>query len=118
MSALYPLTQVYQVNEDARRGDLTLARRLGQKNVYRYILASLLAGIVCTAASYVALGFVPSAIILAIYLTGVAIAIARIRAVQNRLETRQVYRRVMALNYLNATVLWLVLGHSLTTRLY
>lgn len=118
VSALYPLTQVYQVNEDARRGDLTLARRLGPKNVYRYILAGVLAGMACLAASYIALGFVTSAIILALYLVGVALAIATIRAVQNHLETRQVYRRVMALNYLNATVFWLVLGHSLTTRLY
>lgn len=28
-AALYPLTQLYQLQEDARRGDLTLARRLG-----------------------------------------------------------------------------------------
>ena len=28
-AALYPLTQLYQIEEDERRGDLTLARRLG-----------------------------------------------------------------------------------------
>lgn len=118
VSGLYPLTQVYQLEEDARRGDLTLARRLGQQHVYQYIVAVLLAGMACTAASYVSLGFVNSAIVLALYLTGVAVAITGIRAKQSRLDMRQVYRRVMTLNYLNATVLWLVLGLSLTTRLH
>jgi 1,4-dihydroxy-2-naphthoate octaprenyltransferase len=112
VSGLYPLTQVYQVNEDARRGDLTLARRLGPRRVYWYILAFVLAGMGCTAASYLALGFKTSAMVFAIYLIGVALAIIGIRGVQDQLDPRQVYRRVMALNYVNASVFWLVLGHS------
>jgi 1,4-dihydroxy-2-naphthoate octaprenyltransferase len=112
VSGLYPLTQVYQVTEDAKRGDLTLARRLGPSRVYWYILTLVLAGMACTAAAYVMLGFTNSAILMATYLVGVAIAIASIRKAQSRHEPRQVYRRVMALNYLNATVFWLVLGDS------
>jgi 1,4-dihydroxy-2-naphthoate octaprenyltransferase len=117
VSGLYPLTQVYQVNEDAKRGDLTLARRLGQRNVYRYILACVVMGVAFTAGSCVALGFRTSAIVLGLYFVFVAVAILKIQKVQGQLETRQVYRRVMALNYFNATVFWLVLGHSFSTRL-
>lgn len=116
VSALYPLTQVYQVAEDAQRGDLTLARQLGQQRVYWYILALLLVGGAGLVTSYAALGFVRSAAVLTVYFVVVGGAIAAIRALQRDLAPRQVYRRVMLVNYTNATVLWLLWGSSLLTR--
>jgi 1,4-dihydroxy-2-naphthoate octaprenyltransferase len=37
--ANYPLTQIYQHNEDARRGDLTLSRQLGIKGTFTFAAA-------------------------------------------------------------------------------
>jgi 4-hydroxybenzoate polyprenyltransferase len=37
----YPLTQIYQVAEDARRGDYTLALALGKRNALRVALAGV-----------------------------------------------------------------------------
>lgn len=49
-AALYPLTQLYQVEEDSRRGDRTLALRLG-------IVRSLDVALLAAAAAFVLLGW-------------------------------------------------------------
>jgi 4-hydroxybenzoate polyprenyltransferase len=41
-AALYPLTQIYQFEEDARRGDRTLARTLGARHSLRVAVAACL----------------------------------------------------------------------------
>jgi 4-hydroxybenzoate polyprenyltransferase len=41
-AALYPLTQIYQFEEDARRGDRTLARTLGERGSLMIALAAAL----------------------------------------------------------------------------
>jgi 4-hydroxybenzoate polyprenyltransferase len=43
-AALYPLTQIYQFEEDSRRGDRTLARSLGIKASLLVSLAAAMAG--------------------------------------------------------------------------
>ena len=49
----YPLTQVYQHAEDARRGDRTLSRRLGIRGTFVFAAAGLLVGAGTLALAYV-----------------------------------------------------------------
>lgn len=50
-TGLYPLTQIYQVEEDRRRGDCTFAVRFGPQRVFRFaaVLLSLGAGVASAA---------------------------------------------------------------------
>jgi 1,4-dihydroxy-2-naphthoate octaprenyltransferase len=48
----YPLTQVYQHEEDARRGDRTLSLRLGIRGTFVFAAAGLLAGAAALGAAY------------------------------------------------------------------
>ena len=48
----YPLTQVYQHEEDARRGDRTLSLRLGLRGTFVFAAAGLLAGSAALALAY------------------------------------------------------------------
>ena len=48
----YPLTQVYQHEEDARRGDRTLSLRLGIRGTFIFAAAGLLAGAVALGLAY------------------------------------------------------------------
>lgn len=45
----YPMTQVYQHSEDARRGDLTLSRRMGIRGTFKLAGAVFLMVFVCFA---------------------------------------------------------------------
>jgi len=59
-ATLYPMTQIYQVAEDSRRGDLTLVIRLG---VGRSLVLALLAALIahgCFLAAILALGRSPA----------------------------------------------------------
>jgi 4-hydroxybenzoate polyprenyltransferase len=40
-AGFYPLTQIYQMAEDRRRGDVTLALRLGKQNTLRFAMLSV-----------------------------------------------------------------------------
>lgn len=44
IGGMYPLTQIYQLDADAERGDLTSARFLGVRNSFRLALASIAMG--------------------------------------------------------------------------
>jgi 1,4-dihydroxy-2-naphthoate octaprenyltransferase len=48
----YPLTQVYQHQEDARRGDRTLSLRLGIRGTFVFAAGGLLAGALTMAGAY------------------------------------------------------------------
>jgi 4-hydroxybenzoate polyprenyltransferase len=48
----YPLTQIYQHQEDARRGDRTLSLRLGIRGTFVFAAGGLLAGAALMAATY------------------------------------------------------------------
>jgi len=43
-AGFYPLTQIYQMGEDTRRGDRTLATVLGKRNVLTFAIASIALG--------------------------------------------------------------------------
>ena len=48
----YPLTQIYQHQEDARRGDRTLSLRLGIRGTFGFAASGLLAGALTMGAAY------------------------------------------------------------------
>ena len=48
----YPLTQIYQHQEDARRGDRTLSLRLGIRGTFRFAAGGLLAGALTLGLAY------------------------------------------------------------------
>ncbi|MGI4863619.1 MAG: UbiA family prenyltransferase [Janthinobacterium lividum] len=48
----YPLTQIYQHQEDARRGDRTLSLRLGIRGTFAFAAGGLLAGALTMAGAY------------------------------------------------------------------
>ncbi len=55
-SGLYPLTQVYQLDEDRQRNDLTLARWLGPIRIFNYIGFMLALGVAAVSYTFWNLG--------------------------------------------------------------
>jgi 1,4-dihydroxy-2-naphthoate octaprenyltransferase len=62
----YPLTQVYQHQEDARRGDRTLSRRLGVRGTFVFAALGLLVGAATLALAYWLRGDVRALLIFAL----------------------------------------------------
>lgn len=100
---MYPLTQIYQLDADAERGDLTSARFLGVQNSFRVALVSIAiggAGAVFIAATrfmwWEAVG-------LTLFLAGFVVAVYRWRT--------QFYAQTVMQNF--RTVMWLYAGVTL-----
>src|SRR5262249_11176170 len=49
VTGLYPLTQVFQIDDDLKRGDVTFAARFGARGVFRTALACFLVALVAAA---------------------------------------------------------------------
>ncbi|HUL03094.1 MAG TPA: UbiA family prenyltransferase [Gemmatimonadales bacterium] len=73
-AGLYPLTQLYQFDEDRRRGDHTLALRLGMR-------ASLIVALACTGLAFGAFGFAARAVGAGAWTSVLAVALAAWTAV-------------------------------------
>jgi 1,4-dihydroxy-2-naphthoate octaprenyltransferase len=56
LAGTYPLTQVYQHEEDGQRGDLTISRMLGINGTYAFSAVSLLLGSALLVWAYSAMG--------------------------------------------------------------
>jgi 1,4-dihydroxy-2-naphthoate octaprenyltransferase len=56
-AALYPLTQIYQFEEDARRGDQTLARSLGIRHSLQVAIGATIVAFLLLAAAGAAAGW-------------------------------------------------------------
>ncbi len=96
---MYPLTQVYQIDEDSRRGDRTLCVLLGARGGLRVSqIAFLLAGI---AAISVALAFYNAidAVILGLAYTALAWRVGRFRDEYASLHGSEAFRAVLQLSY-------------------
>lgn len=92
--ASYPITQAYQIDEDARRGDTTVAMILGTKGCL--VATGLLFGVFLA----LAWGFVPAATVLVLCLAPVLAAFARM-VVRFSRGYPLVYRDVFSLVLLN-----------------
>jgi 1,4-dihydroxy-2-naphthoate octaprenyltransferase len=112
VSGVYPLTQIYQLEEDRRRADMTLARWLGPDNTLRYSQILLGAGAACVGFVFWRQGFRVECGLLAVYFVGVLVYLQRLGRAVRALDPVTIYRRVMRFNYANSSVMLLVLGAS------
>jgi 1,4-dihydroxy-2-naphthoate octaprenyltransferase len=98
----YPLTQIYQIEEDLARGDLTFAAWVGPKGVFRFAItlqalgALLLVGVIVQL-----LGWLNALIVAIVY--GI-LATATINWARTFDETRilENYRRIMLINTISS----------------
>lgn len=94
----YPLTQIYQIEEDLERGDLTFAAWVGPKNVFRFAIslqglaALLLVGVVSQR-----LGWLNALIVVIVYGILAVATISWARTFDER-RTLENYRRLMLIN--------------------
>src|SRR6266852_1224846 len=103
--ALYPLTQLYQIDEDAARGDRTVAVVWGPTRCFAFALTCTVLGgltmLVVLARRY---GIVDTLLVG----VGLAVQLAAITRLAQRFERTQVlenFRRVMRINAISATAL-------------
>lgn len=111
--ALYPLSQLYQIDEDASRGDRTVVVAWGPGRSFELALACTLAG---GAAMLTVLARRFGTVDTLLVGLGLAVQVATLAWWARRFDAAQVlanYRRVMRLNVLNATAL----GGYLVVRL-
>lgn len=103
-AGLYPVTQAYQVSEDARRGDRTFVVRYGLRGAFR--LARVLLGLAgCLLVSVVAVSFtVYEAVGLALYVGAGLYVLSRLERTLPRGSLRTNYRAVMGLVYGNGLI--------------
>jgi 4-hydroxybenzoate polyprenyltransferase len=116
--ALYPLTQLYQIDEDATRGDRTVAVAWGPGRSFVLALACTLAGGVLMLALLARRFGAGDALLVGL---GLAVQVATLAWWARRFDAREVvrnYRRVMRLNVLNAVALggYLVVRLALSLR--
>jgi 4-hydroxybenzoate polyprenyltransferase len=111
--SFYPLTQLYQIEEDRARGDLTAAVAWGPRGSFTFSLTSqVIGGTVMLVLLYQLYGLRDVLLATAV-LVGQFVAVARWAA---RFDQRRVldnYRLVMRLNRLTAAGLTLYLGYHL-----
>jgi 4-hydroxybenzoate polyprenyltransferase len=102
---LYPLTQIYQMDEDAARGDRTIAVAWGPRTCFSLAIAcTAVGGLAMLATLARRFGVIDTALV-SVGLVGQVVAVAWLAG---RFDPRQVlanYRRVMRLNVLSATAL-------------
>jgi len=96
---MYPLTQVYQIEEDARRGDRTLCVILGAERSLRVSQAALLlAGTAAVALVARLLTAIDAAVLIAAY-GGLIWRVGRFRNEYASLPQSEAFRTVLRLNY-------------------
>ena len=110
VSAIYPLTQIYQLEEDRRRADMTVARWLGLDNTLRYSLTLLSAGAACVAFVFWRMGLRLECGLFGVYFLGVVAYLWRLGQAVRPLEPMAIYRKVMTFNYVNSSVMLVVLA--------
>jgi 1,4-dihydroxy-2-naphthoate octaprenyltransferase len=103
--ALYPLTQLYQIDEDAARGDRTVAVVWGPRPCFVFAVACTLLGgaamLVLLARRYSAV----DPLLVGVGLAVQVVTIVRLARHFDRSEILASYRRVMRLNVLSASAL-------------
>jgi 1,4-dihydroxy-2-naphthoate octaprenyltransferase len=110
---LYPLTQLYQVQEDRARGDRTLAVAWGPEGCFVLALVcQALGGLTLLAALYGRYGAADTVLVGVALLAQLA-AVARWAATFDERRVLANFRRVMRLNTLSAGGLALYLGYHL-----
>jgi 1,4-dihydroxy-2-naphthoate octaprenyltransferase len=103
--ALYPLTQLYQIDEDAARGDRTVAVVWGPQRCFAFaLICTVLGGLTMLGVLARRYGVVDTALVG----LGLAVQVATISRLAWNFDPKQVlknYRRVMRFNAMSATAL-------------
>lgn len=94
--SLYPASQIYQIEEDRMRGDLTFALYFGKEAVFRFFRYAFGSGIILLS---VALGFERVWIGAAFFLVGVATGFSINRLLSNLTRQPRDYDNVMRIKY-------------------
>jgi len=103
--ALYPLTQLYQIDEDAARGDRTVAVVWGPQRCFAFALTcTILGGLLMLVVLARRYGVFDTALVG----VGLAVQVATISRLARSFDPKQVlknYRRVMRINAVSASAL-------------
>ncbi len=99
---LYPLTQVFQIEEDRRRGDRTLCVLLGADGGLRLAQAALLAAGALASTLAARQSGIPDALLLAAGFTGLLLCVQRLRALLPRCDARDLFLPVLRVSYLSS----------------
>jgi 1,4-dihydroxy-2-naphthoate octaprenyltransferase len=98
----YPLTQIYQIDEDLRRGDLTFAAWAGPRGAFAFAIAVQgIAAVILIAFIAWRLGWW-NALLVGVFYAGLLAAIVRWAYTFNNAEILANFRRVMRINMLTS----------------
>jgi 4-hydroxybenzoate polyprenyltransferase len=104
---MYPLTQIYQMEEDARRGDRTLCRALGVDRALRLSQVAFIgAGLSGVAVAYIRFTPVDAALLAGAFVL-LIVLVERLRRQHASLTTREAFRCVLVSQYAASTALTL-----------
>lgn len=110
--SLYPVSQIYQVEEDLRRGDKTFAGRYGVKGVKKFYLISFFSGLILLCLAMGARYFLPALVLFIIgSISGVIIQQIIVKLIGSEAE----YTRVMNVKFIASLsfVLFLLFSNAI-----
>lgn len=112
-TGFYPITQVYQIAEDLRRGDLTFAAWVGPRGAFAFALAMMAAGTVALIAPFAAVFGSLLALGVALFCAGLLAVLARWSGRYDPADIFGNHRRVTRLHRLMSGGFLLVLALKL-----
>lgn len=109
--SLYPVSQIYQAAEDAKRGDLTFSMRYGLQRVQQFFLISFLTGLLILCAAMYVIYAIPALVLFIIGLCSMFILIKFVNGLKGQ---ESEYRKVMNIKFFAslAFVFFLILANS------
>lgn len=99
-TGFYPITQIYQIDEDLRRGDRTFAAWVGPARTFRFALLVMAAGSAALIPAFAAVYGMLLTVGLALFCAGLLIALSRWARHYNPTDVMANYRRVTSLHRL------------------
>lgn len=94
--SLYPVSQIYQADEDSRRGDVTFFIRFGGNGVQRFFMIAYLSGLTMLCAGLYAIYAVPAIVLFIVGLFSFAIIQRLITGLQG---VASEYQKVMSIKF-------------------
>jgi 4-hydroxybenzoate polyprenyltransferase len=113
MLSLYPVSQIYQVEEDTKRGDFTFASVYGLKGVRWFNSISFILGVVILGLS---IYFVYQPLSIVFLIAGVIVWVILMKWVQSLSTEKDQYREVMQIKYIVSGIFVLFIVTALIIR--
>lgn len=110
--SLYPVSQIFQAEEDQKRGDMTFFIRFGKKGVQRFFLVSYFSGLLLISFHLWILYPIPAAVLLLTGLLSLAVLSVFITKLKG---TREEYPKVMTIKFIASLsfVLFLITANAI-----